>query len=157
MNDDVQELGFYTLPGAPRTPRELIAEVADGERLGFDRVFISERLNMKEAATLSGAVAVSTSRLQIAPAATNHHTRHPLVTAAYAMTMHRLTEGRFTLGLGRGVGALWRLLGLPPGHDGADRGLRRFDATTVARRDDPRPRRSSWAVSDAPLGCELRR
>ena len=28
--------------------------------------------------------------------------------------MHRLTEGRFTLGLGRGVDAMWRALGVPP-------------------------------------------
>jgi probable F420-dependent oxidoreductase len=28
--------------------------------------------------------------------------------------MHRLTEGRFTLGIGRGIGPLWRALGLPP-------------------------------------------
>ena len=49
-------LGFYTLAGAPRSPRDLIQEVQDGERLGLDWVFISERFNIKEAATLSGAV-----------------------------------------------------------------------------------------------------
>jgi len=109
-----EPLGFYTLPGAPRSPRDLLDEVADGERLGLDWVFISERLNIKEAATLSGAVGAVSRRLQIATAATNHNTRHPLVTAAYATTMHRLTDGRFTLGLGRGVDALWRAIGLPP-------------------------------------------
>ena len=52
--------------------------------------------------------------LQIATAATNHHTRHPIVTASYATTMHRLTGGRFTLGLGRGIAPMTAALGLPP-------------------------------------------
>jgi probable F420-dependent oxidoreductase len=52
-------------------------------------------------------------RIGIATAATNHNTRHPLVTGSYATTMHRLSAGRFTLGLGRGVEALFRAYGLP--------------------------------------------
>jgi alkanesulfonate monooxygenase SsuD/methylene tetrahydromethanopterin reductase-like flavin-dependent oxidoreductase (luciferase family) len=99
----MNELGFYTLAGAPGSPRELISEVAQGEELGLGSVFISERFNIKEAATLSGAVGAVSSRLGIATAATNHNTRHPMVTAAYAMTMHKLTDGRFSLGLGRGI------------------------------------------------------
>ena len=114
MSDVKKHLGFYTLAGAPRSPRDLIEEIHDGERLGFGWAFISERLNLKEAATLSGAAAAVSTRLQIATAATNQNTRHPLVTAAYATTMHRLTEGRFTLGIGRGVDALWHAIGLPP-------------------------------------------
>src|SRR4051812_20544832 len=112
--DPLARLGFYTLAGAPRSPRDLLDEVADGERLGLGWVFISERLNIKEAATLSGAVGAVSRRLQIATAATNHNTRHPLVTAAYATTMHRLTEGRFTLGLGRGIDLMWRAPRPPP-------------------------------------------
>jgi probable F420-dependent oxidoreductase len=114
MTDRLEQLGFYTLAGAPRSPRDLLDEVADGERLGLGWVFISERLNIKEAATLSGAVGAVSRHLQIATAATNHNTRHPLVTAAYATTMHRLTGGRFTLGLGRGIDIMWRALGVPP-------------------------------------------
>jgi alkanesulfonate monooxygenase SsuD/methylene tetrahydromethanopterin reductase-like flavin-dependent oxidoreductase (luciferase family) len=107
--DDIRHnLGFYALAGAPRSPRELIGEMQDGERLGFGWAFISERLNIKEAATLCGAAAAVSSEISIATAATNHTTRHPLVTAAYAMTMHQLSGGRFTLGVGRGVDALWK-------------------------------------------------
>ena len=51
--DRMNELGFYTLAGAPRTPRELIDEVRQGEALGLGSAFISERFNIKEAATLS--------------------------------------------------------------------------------------------------------
>ncbi len=36
-----------------------------------------------------------------------------MVTASYATTMHRLTGGRFTLGLGRGIGPLFDAIGLP--------------------------------------------
>src|SRR5262245_33420863 len=98
----MNELAFYTLAGAPRTPRELIDEVRQGEALGLGSVFISERFNIKEAATLSGAVGAVSTELGIATAATNHNTRHPMVTASFAMTMHTLTGGRFSLGLGRG-------------------------------------------------------
>ena len=95
------ELGFYALAGQPKSPRDLIAEVRAGEAMGLGTAFISERYNVKEAATLSGAAGAVTERIDIATAATNHNTRHPLVTASYATTMHRLTGGRFTLGLGR--------------------------------------------------------
>ena len=109
---DTVKLGFYTLAGAPKSPHDLIQEVHDGERLGLDWVFISERFNIKEAATLSGAVGAVSSHIQIATGATNINTRHPIITASYATTMHRLTNGRFTLGLGRGIDPMMRALGL---------------------------------------------
>jgi 5,10-methylenetetrahydromethanopterin reductase len=109
----MNELAFYTLAGAPKTPRELIAEVQQGEALGLGSVFISERFNIKEAATLSGAAGAVSNEIGIATAATNHNTRHPMVTAAYAMTMHQLTGGRFSLGLGRGIAPLFDAFGLP--------------------------------------------
>jgi probable F420-dependent oxidoreductase len=110
----LDHLGFYTLAGAPRSPRDLIDEVHDGEQLGLGWVFISERFNVKEVATLSGAVGAVSTRLQIATGATNHNIRHPIVTASYATTMHRLTDGRFTMGLGRGIATQMGALGLPP-------------------------------------------
>ncbi len=109
----LNELGFYVLAGAPSSPAELLDEVPAAETLGIGSAFISERYNIKEASTLSGAVAASSRHLGIATGATNHNTRHPLITASYATTMHRLTGGRFTLGLGRGVDALFSAYGLP--------------------------------------------
>jgi probable F420-dependent oxidoreductase len=108
------ELGFYTLAGAPKSPRDLIDEVRRGEELGLGHVFISERWNVKEAATLAGAVGAVSSEIGIATAATHHSTRHPLITASHAPTMHTLTGGRYTLGLGRGVRLLFDAFGLPP-------------------------------------------
>jgi len=111
--EQLNELGFYTLAGAPRSPRDLVGEVNDAERLGLGSCFISERFNIKEAVTLSGAVGAVSENLGIATGVTNHNTRHPLVTASYATTMHRLTDGRFCLGLGRGISPLFTAYGLP--------------------------------------------
>jgi probable F420-dependent oxidoreductase len=112
-NVQMNEIGFYTLAGAPKSPRDLIAEVQMAENLGIGSCFISERFNIKEIATLSGAVGAISSKIGIATAATNHNTRHPIVTAAFASTMHFLTQGRFSLGLGRGIEAIFKAFGLP--------------------------------------------
>ena len=87
-----EELGFYTLAGHAPDPRALLDEIRDAEEIGFGATFISERLNLKEAATLSGAAGAVSEHLRIITAATNHNTRHPLITAAYATNMHRLTD-----------------------------------------------------------------
>ena len=108
----MNELAFYTLAGAPQSPRELIGEVRDAERMGIGTAFISERYNIKEAVTLSGAVGAVSEHIGIATAATNHNTRHPIITASYATTMHRLTGGRFALGLGRGIDPLFKAYGI---------------------------------------------
>jgi 5,10-methylenetetrahydromethanopterin reductase len=113
MTPQLTEIGFYTLAGAPRSPVELLDEIAAAESMGLGSAFISERFNIKEALTLSGAVAAVSSTLGIATAATNHNTRHPAVTASHATTMHRLTGGRYTLGLGRGIAPLFDAYGIP--------------------------------------------
>lgn len=112
--DQLPEIGFYGLAGGPTTPAPLLDEVRLAEDLGFGSCFLSERFNVKEAATLCGAVGAASTTLGIATAATNHNTRHPQVTASMATTMHRLTGGRFTLGLGRGIAALQDAYGLEP-------------------------------------------
>ncbi len=113
MSTVAKELGCYLLAGAPKSPRDLIEEVREAEELGLGTAFISERFNIKEAATLSGAAGAVSSRIRIATAATNHNTRHPQVTASFATTMHRLTDGRFMLGLGRGIKPMFDAFGIP--------------------------------------------
>ena len=114
-NDEpvLTELGFYTLAGQPASARALVDEVRDAETLGLGTAFISERYNKKEACTLSGAAGAVSDRITIATAATNHNTRHPIVTAGYARTMQSLTDGRFVLGIGRGIGMLQDAFGIP--------------------------------------------
>jgi len=109
----LEELGYYLLGGAPTGPAALLDEARRGEQFGLGTAFISERWNTKEASSLSGAACAVTSEMQIAVAATNHNTRHPLITASWATTMHRLSGGRFTLGIGRGVAGLFKAFGLP--------------------------------------------
>jgi probable F420-dependent oxidoreductase len=106
------ELGFYVLAGHSESPRDAVEEARAAEAMGLGAAFISERFNLKDAAVLSGAVGAVTERIGIATAATNHNTRHPLVTATMATTMHRLTGGRFALGLGRGFDQLFDAIGL---------------------------------------------
>ena len=109
----LDELAFYTLAGQPDSSRDLLGEVVRGEALGFGTAFISERYNKKEAAALSGAAGAVSERITIATAATNHNTRHPLVTAGYARTMQSLTGGRFVLGIGRGIPLMQDAFGIP--------------------------------------------
>jgi 5,10-methylenetetrahydromethanopterin reductase len=111
--EQLNELGFYALAGHAESPRQLVVEAADAERGGLGAAFVSERFNVKDACTLSGALGAVSTTLGIATAATNPNTRHPLVTATFATTMHRLTGGRFCLGLGRGFDALFDVMGLP--------------------------------------------
>jgi probable F420-dependent oxidoreductase len=113
MASVLEHLGFYTLAGQPDSSRDLIAEVQEGEALGLGVAFISERYNKKEAAALSGAAGAVSERITVATAATNHNTRHPLVTAGYARTMQSLTGGRFVLGLGRGIPMMQDAYGIP--------------------------------------------
>lgn len=106
------ELAFYALAGQPESSRDIVDEVRLGESMGFGTAFISERYKQKEAATLSGAAAAVTESIRIETAATNHNTRHPMVTAAYASTMQSLSCGRFVLGLGRGIPPLQDAFGI---------------------------------------------
>jgi len=107
------ELGFYGLAGHSETPRDLVGEVIEAEQLGLGSVFLSERFNYKDAAVLAGVAGAVSTKLGIANAATNHATRHPVVTATMAATMNRLTNGRYALGLGRGFDMLFDLFGVP--------------------------------------------
>lgn len=139
------ELGFYLLAGAGGDgPASLIDEARRGEELGFGTGFISERWNVKEASSLTGAALAVTSRMQIATAATNHNTRHPLITGSWATTMHRLSNGRFTLGIGRGIAAIYNAFGVPA-------------VTTAQMEDFAQVMRRLWrgeiiASHDGPLG-----
>ena len=107
------ELGFYGLAGQPKSSRDVLAEVREGEALGLGTVFISERYNKKEAGALCGAAAAASESITISLAVTNHNTRHPLVTAGIAYTMQSLTGGRFVLGIGRGTPLLQQIMGVP--------------------------------------------
>lgn len=79
--DLLTELGFYALAGHSSNPRDLVEEARAAERLGLGATFVSERFSTKDAATLVGAAGTVSESIGIATGATNHNTRHPIVTA----------------------------------------------------------------------------
>ncbi len=108
----LEELGFYTLAGHAHSSRDLVGEVQLAEQLGLGSAFISERFDKKEAGVLSGAAGAVSDTMTIVTAATNHNTRHPMITAGMARTMQSLTGGRFVLGLGRGIPVIQDTFGI---------------------------------------------
>lgn len=106
------ELGFYGLAGHTRTPRDVLQQARDAEALGIGNLMISERADYKEISAICGAVAAVTENIFIGTSATNLNTRHPNITASVGSTLNRLSEGRFALGLAKGVGLRWQAMSL---------------------------------------------
>lgn len=107
------ELGFYGLPGHTRTPRDVLDQARDAESLGIGNIMISERPDYKEIASICGAVAAVTEEIYIGTSGTNIPKRLLTVTASMATSLNRLSNGRFALGLAKGVPAGWKAQGLP--------------------------------------------
>lgn len=104
-----------------RTPIQGFADAIDAERIGFRRVWLSERFNIKEAATLLSGMAAHTSRLELGTGVIRPSDRHPKLMAAFAATMQACYGPRFVLGLGQGEADYNRVaLGLSaaPGYAG---------------------------------------
>ncbi|MEH6550716.1 MAG: TIGR03857 family LLM class F420-dependent oxidoreductase [Pseudomonadales bacterium] len=106
------ELSCYLLPGHTTTPADAIAEAQQAEALGLGKVWLSERFDVKDAGVICSAALSTTKTLRVATAATNVHTRHPMVLATMASSLHYLSGGRFELGLARGVSIRDQLMGL---------------------------------------------
>ena len=76
-----------------------LAHARWAEQAGFDSVWMGD-IGSVDPLTLGAAIAVSTERIRFATAVTPVMTRTPAVFASTAYTLHRLSGGRFTLGLG---------------------------------------------------------
>lgn len=87
---------------AARTPAQGIHDGVDAENIGFRRVFLSERWNLKEAGVILGAIAARTTRIDVATGVLTPAARHPLHAAALGSTIHAAFGPRFVLGIGRG-------------------------------------------------------
>jgi probable F420-dependent oxidoreductase len=109
---DFPELSCYLLPGHSTSPGDAIADARQAEALGLGKVWLSERFDVKDAGVVCAAALAVTDRIHVATAATNIHTRHPLVLANMCTTLHYMSGGRFELGLARGVGIRNQLMGL---------------------------------------------
>lgn len=85
-----------------RTPAQGIQDGVDAERLGFRRIWLSERIDIKWADVILSGIAARTSRLEVCTGVVDPTTRHPWTMAALGATMQACYGDRFVLGLGRG-------------------------------------------------------
>jgi 5,10-methylenetetrahydromethanopterin reductase len=85
-----------------RTPAQGILDGIAAEQIGFRRVFLSERWNLKEAGVILGAIAARTQHIDIASGIITTPARHPLHMAGMAATFQAAFGPRLVLGLGRG-------------------------------------------------------
>jgi alkanesulfonate monooxygenase SsuD/methylene tetrahydromethanopterin reductase-like flavin-dependent oxidoreductase (luciferase family) len=83
----------------------LMAHAAAIEASGFYRVWVPDTVVSAWEAWLAASVIMQTTRrVQIGLGVTNPYTRHPVVVAQMAAMMQRLSGGRLTLSLGKGIG-----------------------------------------------------
>jgi 5,10-methylenetetrahydromethanopterin reductase len=101
-------LSFYALTVA--SPRRAGNYAERAERLGWDGMAVVDSQNLSGDAYVALTVAAErTERLGLATAVTNPVTRHPAVTASAIASVHALSGGRATLGIGRGDSSLAHL------------------------------------------------
>lgn len=104
----VDDLSLYIIAGRVRSSAQAISDAIDADRLGLRRVWLSERYDLKEAGALLGGMAASTTRLGVGTAALFPGSRPLILTAALGATLHSAYGPRFSLGLGRSMGAYIR-------------------------------------------------
>jgi probable F420-dependent oxidoreductase len=102
----VEDLSAWILPGrvTAATARDGFDDAVAAERLGFRRVYLAERYNLKEAGVVLGGVGALTTRIGLGTGVVAMRARHPLMTAALGASMHAYYGPRFVLGIGRSVG-----------------------------------------------------
>jgi probable F420-dependent oxidoreductase len=115
-----------------RTPAQGIQDGLDAERLGFRRVLISERWDLKQADVILAGIGAQTTRLELVTGIIVPTTRHPWMVAALGATMQSCFGPRFVLGLGRGEKGAFRGMGIPV-------------TTTQSMVDSARITRKLWA------------
>jgi probable F420-dependent oxidoreductase len=92
---------FWTMLAPSRSAARVAQAAREAEERGLEGVF-SIQLASNPWVPL-GAAAATTSRIRLATGIALAFTRSPLETALAALDLDRLSEGRFTLGLGTGV------------------------------------------------------
>jgi probable F420-dependent oxidoreductase len=137
-----------------RTPAHGFADAQAAEQVGFRRVWLSERFNIKEAGTLLSGMAAHTTRLEVGTGVVRPTDRNPKLMAAWGATMHACYGPRFVLGLGRGEAEYNRIaLGLArsPGYDALVdyvQILRRLWAGETIDYEGPAGRYANMALGD---------
>ena len=100
----VEDISIWLIPGRTKDPTPALQQAVDAERLGFRRVFLSERFDLKDAGALLGGVLARTSRLDAGTGIAAAGARSPLMAASMAATLQAAYGHRFIFGLGRSSG-----------------------------------------------------
>ena len=155
----VEELGFYTLAGAPASPRDLIAEVRDG-RSARPRLRASSPSGSTSRRRRRCPARSARCPTRIAHRHRGDEPQHPPPAGHRRRTPRRCTASPAVASRSGSVAASTccsDAIGPAAHHHRADGGLRRADAPAVARRDDPRPRRTGRVVAVPRPRRDLRR
>jgi F420-dependent oxidoreductase-like protein len=95
---------------------ELVDYVVEAEKLGVDQCWVAEAWGC-DAVSALGFLAARTERIQLGSGILQLGSRSPVLTAMTAMTLSRLSGGRFALGLGTsGPRVMEGLHGVPFAH-----------------------------------------
>jgi alkanesulfonate monooxygenase SsuD/methylene tetrahydromethanopterin reductase-like flavin-dependent oxidoreductase (luciferase family) len=89
---------------APSVPAPGVIDAAKlAEQLGYDVFWVTDsHMAVREATSLLGALAASTSRISLGPGVGHLAGRHPTVIASAMATLDELAPGRIRLGIGVG-------------------------------------------------------
>ncbi|MDR1825400.1 MAG: LLM class flavin-dependent oxidoreductase [Bifidobacteriaceae bacterium] len=92
--------GLWLFPSVAAS--RLVAGAARAEAAGLDEYWLGDEGPARDPFGVLAAAAGVTQRIGLGIAITNPYLRHPMITAAQAMTVHELSGGRMTLALGPG-------------------------------------------------------
>lgn len=96
------------------SPRSAARKAERAEQAGWAGITVVDSQNLDgDSYVALATMALATNRLGLATGVTNPITRHPAVTAAAAHSVGTISDGRMTLGIGRGDSALAHV-GLAP-------------------------------------------
>ena len=93
-------------------PSQIIGAARFAEEAGFDGVWMYENLYAAGAFAAAGAAVAATSRIRVGIGTVSPYTRSPAIVAMEAGLLHRLSGGRFALGLGASPAELVSRLGI---------------------------------------------
>lgn len=87
----------------PEAPAPALVELAcHAERHGIDEFWLGDEGPAREPFAVLSAAAMATERIRLAVGVTNPYVRHPGLAASSMLTIHELSGGRATLGVGAG-------------------------------------------------------